>query len=85
MLLKVVCAPDVALDRLNPLVSRHFHHPEHVGGRLYRLTRGVDRKVEIYRIKDIEDSAGREVGRYGTRANAMQALKKAAYMYEPKR
>ena len=47
-------------------------------GRLFRLRRSGDRKLEMHRVGAVGDDAGRQVGRYQTRADATKALEQAA-------
>lgn len=54
-------------------------------GRLFRLRRAGDRRLEMHRVGAVEDSAGRQVGRYQARADATKAVEQAAYRPEPRR
>ena len=56
-----------------------------VNGRLYRLTRAEDKKLEMERLTTVEDGSGRHIGRYQSRGDATKALERAAFMPEPRR
>lgn len=61
--------------------SRDFYIRKN--GRAYRLCPRKDKRWELYRIKDVEDS-GSLVGAYGSRTDASKALGKIAYEAEPR-
>ncbi|RBP18148.1 hypothetical protein DFR50_10192 [Roseiarcus fermentans] len=52
-------------------------------GRAYRLVPTKDKRWELFRIQDVDDS-GKEIGVYGRRGDANKALAKLAYEPEPR-
>lgn len=56
-----------------------------VNGRVYRLQRDADKKLEVWRVQSHEDVAGRFIGRYQGRPDATKAIEHVAYQPEPRR
>lgn len=53
-------------------------------GRAYRLSPTKNKRWELFRIADVEDTGAR-IGAYGTRGDVNRALAKLAYEPEPRR
>ena len=56
-----------------------------VNGRMYRLSRAADKKLEVWRVQAMEDAAGGLIGRYQGRPDATKAIGQVAYQPEPRR
>lgn len=54
-------------------------------GRMYRLSRRPDKKLEVCRVQSMDDATGRFIGRYKGRPDATKAVEQVAYQPEPRR
>jgi hypothetical protein len=56
-----------------------------MNGRIYRLSRAPDKKLEVHRVQSMDDDTGRLIGRYQGRPEATKAVEQVAYQPEPRR
>ena len=55
-----------------------------VNGRTYRLVKAEDKKLEVWRVQSMADTAGRLIGRYQGRPDATHVVGVVAYQPEPR-
>jgi hypothetical protein len=74
--------PSVTRDPLNKAQNPFSSCPDE---REHRVSRAVDKKLEVWWVQAMEDAAGRLIGRYQGRPNATKAVGQVAYQPVPRR